>query len=175
MLAYLSVFVFAVLEGEVYYTGACVAASLGKLNWVAVILAGALGGSTGDQLWFYGLRGRLDWLDRYSWLKKRHAAVSERMVTHQTPMLLASRFLPGLRLAIAAASAYARVSPLKFTALNLLSALGWASAIMLVVAKLGPEALSALGVSGWWGPVIPAALVLIFFHWLARPSPTTPQ
>ena len=42
-------------------------------------------------------------------------------------------------------------------------------AIMLVIAKLGPNALSAFGLRGWWGPLVPAALVLIFFRWLGRP------
>ena len=52
MLLYLPIFVFAILEGEVYYTTMCVAAAAGKLNWTGVLVAGALGGSTGDQLWY---------------------------------------------------------------------------------------------------------------------------
>ena len=170
MLAYISVYIFAILEGEVYYTTACVAASMGKLNWAAVILAGALGGSTGDQIWFYLLRGRLDWLDRYQWLARHHAAVSARVAAHETPMILAGRFLPGLRVAVSAACAYAKVNPLKYSALNLVSGFLWASAIMLLVAWLGPQALGAMGLSGWWAPIVPAVLVLIFFRWLARPQ-----
>ena len=169
MLPYLPIVFFAILEGEIYYTTACVAASLGKLNWVAVIAAGALGGATGDQIWFYLLRGRLDWLNRYPKLAARQAAVSARVAAHETTMLLASRFLPGLRVAIPVACAYAHVNPLKFSALNLLSAFAWASAIMLIVARLGPDAMSAIGLKGWWGPIVPAVLVVIFFRWLARP------
>src|SRR5712692_4083891 len=143
MLPYIPIFVFAILEGEIYYISACVAASLGKLNWAGVVLAGALGGSTGDQLWFYVLRGRLDWLDRFPWLARHHAAVSARVKSNETRMLLASRFLPGLRVAIPVACAYARVKPVKFSVLNLVSAFGWAGSIMLIVAKLGPDALRA--------------------------------
>jgi hypothetical protein len=40
---------------------------------------------------------------------------------------------------------------------------------MLVVVKLGPDAMSALGLKGWWGFLVPAALVLLFFRWLGRP------
>ena len=168
MLAYVSIFIAAIIEGEIYYITACVAASFGKLNWVAVIVAGALGGSTGDQLWFYILRGRLGWLDRYPWLRRHHAAVSARVASHETPMVLLSRFLPGLRVAIPVACAYARVKPLRFSVLNLVSAFAWASAIMLIVARLGPNALAFLGLSGWWAPIVPAVLVLIFFRWLGR-------
>ena len=171
MLPYLSIYIFAILEGEIYYITACVAASFGKLNWAAVIVAGALGGSTGDQLWFYILRGRLGWLDRYPWLKRHHAAVSARIAANETPMLLVSRFLPGLRVAIPVACAYARVKPIRFSALNLVSAFAWASAIMLIVARLGPRAMAALGLSGWWAPIVPAVFVLLFFRWLSRDSP----
>ncbi len=92
------------------------------------------------------------------------------MAAHETPMLLASRFLPGLRVAVSVACAYAKVNPIKFSVLNLVSAFAWASGIMLLVARLGPKALTALGVSGWWGPIVPAVLVLLFFRWLARPE-----
>ena len=45
----------------------------------------------------------------------------------------------------------------------------WAGSIMLVVAKLGPGVLSAIGVEGWWGALVPAVLVFVFFRWLSRP------
>ena len=168
MLAYIPIFVFAILEGEIYYIAACVAASLGKLYWPGVLVAGALGGSAGDQLWFYMLRGRLSWLDRYPRLAKYHAAVRDRVHAHENVMVLLSRFLPGLRVAIPVACAYAGVKPIRFSALNLVSAFAWASAIMLVVARLGPDALRAFGLDGWWGPLIPAVLVFLFFRWLGR-------
>ena len=53
--------------------------------------------------------------------------------------------------------------------LNFISAFAWASAIMLVVIKLGPNAMNALGLEGWWGALVPAVLVLVFFRWLGRP------
>ena len=53
MLVYLSIFIAAILEGEIYYIAMCVAAGAGKLRWEGVLIAGALGGSAGDQFWFY--------------------------------------------------------------------------------------------------------------------------
>jgi membrane protein DedA with SNARE-associated domain len=82
-------------------------------------------------------------------------------------MVLLSRFLPGLRVAIPVACAYAGTRPLKFSLLNMLSAVAWAGAILLLVA-LGSQALVAFGLSKWWGPLIPAALVVLFFRWLSR-------
>jgi membrane protein DedA with SNARE-associated domain len=170
MLLYLPVFLFAIAEGEIYYITMCVAASAGRLDWKGVMIAGALGGSTGDQLWFYLLRGHIHWLDRYPWLARHRDTVVDRVNAHQTLMLLLSRFLPGLRVAIPVACAYAGVGPLRFSALNLLSAFAWAGSIMLIVAKLGPNALRAIGLEGWWGAMVPAVLVLAFLRWLGRPS-----
>jgi membrane protein DedA with SNARE-associated domain len=170
VLLYLPIFLFAILEGEIYYIAMCVAASAGKLRWEGVMIAGALGGSVGDQLWFYLLRGHIHWLDRYPWLARRRNAVVDRVKAHQTLMVLVSRFPPGLRIAIPVACAYAGVRPLQFSALNLVSAFAWAGSIMLVVAKLGPNALKAIGLEGWWGAIVPAVLVLVFFRWLGRPA-----
>ena len=169
MLVYLSIFIFAVLEGEVYYSGASAKAVAGELSWPLVVVAGALGGATGDQVWFYVLRGRLHWLDRYPRLKKYRDFVSSRVHEHETGMVLASRFLPGLRTAIPIACAYAGVRPIKFSLLNLTSALAWAGAIMLLV-RAGSKTLLAIGLNAWWGPFIPAAIVVLFFRWLGRPS-----
>jgi len=169
MLAYIPIFIFAILEGEIYYITMCVAVAAGKLNWAGVLTAGALGGATGDQIWFYLLRGRIHWLDRYPWMARHRDAVVHRVQDSQNLILVISRFLPGLRTAIPIASAYAGLHPLHFSSLNLVSAFLWASTIMLVVTKLGPGAMERLGLHGWWGALVPAALVLLFFNWLGRP------
>ncbi|HKF68663.1 MAG TPA: VTT domain-containing protein [Vicinamibacterales bacterium] len=168
MFVYLPVFLFAILEGEIYYITMCVAVAAGRLNWLGVLVAGALGGATGDQIWFYLLRGRIHWLDRYPWMARHRDAVVHRVQDRQNVILLISRFLPGLRTAIPIASAYAGLRPIHFSSLNLVSAFLWASTIMLVVTKLGPRAMERLGLHGWWGYLVPAALVLLFFNWLGR-------
>ena len=139
MLIYLPIYIAAIIEGEIYYITMCVAAAAGKVAWEGVLVAGALGGATGDQLWFYVLRGRLHWLDRYPWMARHRDAVVHRVKDSQNLMLVISRLLPGLRTAIPIACAYAGVKPLKFSSLNLLSAFIWAGSIMLVVTKLGPS------------------------------------
>ena len=130
MLIYFSIYVAAVLEGEIYYIAMCAAAAAGRLRWEGVLIAGALGGATGDQFWFYLLRGRIHWLDRYPWMARHRDAVVHRVKDNEKLILLISRFLPGLRTAIPIASAYAGVKPLHFSLLNLVSAFLWASAIM---------------------------------------------
>jgi membrane protein DedA with SNARE-associated domain len=171
MLVYLPIYIAAILEGEIYYISVCGAAISGRLHWIPVLIAGALGGATGDQLWFYILRGRVNWLNRYPKIARYRDRVSAHVHAHETLIILASRFLPGLRTAIPVACAYADVRPLKFTSLNLISAFAWASALMLFV-KVGSRTLNAFGLEAWWGPFIPAALLIAFFIWLGRPSRT---
>jgi membrane protein DedA with SNARE-associated domain len=146
----------------------CADAVSGRLFWPAVIVAGALGGGFGDQVWFYALRGRIHWIDRYPRLAKYRDTVMEHVHAHETGLVLVSRFLPGLRTAIPIACAYAAVRPLKYSALSFVSAFAWAGAIMAFV-KTGSTTLAAFGLDTWWGPFIPAVFVIAFFRWLSRP------
>lgn len=169
MLAYFVIVFFAVIEGEIYYSKVCADAMSGALNWVGVWCAGAIGGSLGDQICFYALRRRIHWLDRFPRLGRYRDAVSARVHSHEALMVLSGRFLPGLRTAIPVACAYAEMRPLKFSALNLVSGFAWAGAIMLFV-KLGSNTLTAIGLTAWWAPLIPAVFVIAFFRWLSRPA-----
>ena len=171
MLEYLPIYIAAILEGEVYYSKVAADAIRGDLFWPAVLACGALGGSTGDQLWFYVLRGRVHWLNRYPWMAKYRDRVIDHVHRHESGLVLSSRFLPGLRTAIPIACAYAGMNALKFTTLNLISAFAWAATIMAFV-KFGTNTLTRFGLNAWWGPFIPAAIVILFFRWLGRPGRT---
>jgi membrane protein DedA with SNARE-associated domain len=168
-LAYLGVFIATVIEGEVVFVAATVLVRTGHLEAAGVYAAAALGGSVGDQIYFYALRGRLrPLIDRFPKFAGRRDRVVEKVRRHASAMILACRFLPGLRIAIPAACAYAHVSPARFTLLSLLSSLGWAAAVMGFVAWLGPSSLEELGLKAWWTPLVPAALVIAFMYWLGR-------
>jgi membrane protein DedA with SNARE-associated domain len=168
-LAYLAVFIATVIEGEVVFVGAAVLVHLGRLDAAGVYVAAALGGSVGDQLYFYALRGRLrGWLDRFPTWSRRRDRIIARVRRNASGMILACRFLPGLRVAIPAACAYADVPPVRFTALSLVSSLAWAAIVMGFIAYLGPASFAELGVRAWWTPLVPASLVIGFTYWLSR-------
>ena len=169
MIQYLAIYIAAIIEGEIYYSKVCADAVSGRLFWPLVITVGALGGATGDQLWFYVLRGRIHWLDRFPMLARSRNAVSERVHRNETALVLVSRFLPGLRTAIPIACTYAGMNAAKFSTLNLISAFAWAATIFAFV-KGGSSTLGAFGLDVWWGPFIPAAIVILFFRWLSRPK-----
>jgi membrane protein DedA with SNARE-associated domain len=168
VLPYLGVFAAAALEGEVVFITASVAVGLGKLNAAGVLIAGALGGSAGDQFFFHVLRGRLGWLSRIPVVARRHDAIVGRLRRHETIIILCSRFLPGLRTPIAAACAYAGVRPLTYSILNLISAFAWAASLLTLTAWVGPSVMAQLGLPRWAAFLVPAVLVVGFFYWISR-------
>jgi membrane protein DedA with SNARE-associated domain len=168
-IAYGAIFLAAMLEGEVVFVAASVIVAAGQLNVMPVLVAGALGAATGDQIYFYALRGRVSaWLMRFRVIAARHPVIVSRVRRHQVLMILALRFAPGLRIAIAAACAYADVSRLRFSALNTLMAFVWAGGMLTLVTKVGPAALTHAGVSGLGGAAVAAVLVVSFSWWLGR-------
>lgn len=164
---YLAIFLAAVVEGEIVFVGACVLVRMGHLDPMGVFLAGALGGSAGDQAYFYLFRGRLrNWLSRFGFWRRNRHRLDHLVERHATKMILACRFLPGMRILIQAACAHAGVSPAKFSALSLISSFVWAGMILSLVSYFGPEILERFGITAWWAPVIVALAVISVFQWL---------
>ncbi len=167
--AYLGIFIAAILEGEVVFIAASIAAAAGTLNPWAVWIAGALGGSTGDQFYFYAFRGPLGpWLDRFPRIARRRKAIARLVRRYQFPLTASCRFLPGLRIAIPAACASASVPPLFFSTVNLISAFIWAAAILGLITWAGSNAEASLGVARNWALGVSAAIVLLAFLALGR-------
>jgi membrane protein DedA with SNARE-associated domain len=174
VLAYAAVFAAAIVEGEIVFVASAVLVAAGKLDALAVLTCGAVGAATGDQLVFYALRGRIaGWLKRSRAVAARHASIVSRVQRHQSLMILAIRFAPGLRIAITAACAYGNISPVRFTTLNLISAVMWAAVLLTLVSRVGPGALQYFGMGGVWGAIIAAVLLVVFAWWLSRESRIT--
>jgi membrane-associated protein len=167
-LAYVVIFLAAAVEGEIVFVTAAILAGLGKLNPYGVLIAGALGGSAGDQFYFYALRSTAKgWVSRLVSRIPRHQAAFSRIRRRKGMMIFACRFLPGLRIAIPAACAYAGVPAAQFTLLSLAGSFAWAAAILAAIAYLGPQVITF---TAWWTPAIPAVLILLFIYWLGRTS-----
>jgi len=173
-LAYLVVFLAALVEGEIVFIAAATLAGQGSLDPFGVIAAGTLGAAAGDQIPFYLLRYRVrSWMDRLPVMRSVSATLVSAVTRRRALLAFSIRFAPGLRIAIAVACAYAGVPPLIFSSCSILGAVVWSASIMMVVGWLGPQWLSRLGVSGWWTALVPAvALVLMLkaVGWRGRKS-----
>ena len=161
-LAYVAVFLAALIEGEIFFVAAAVLAGQGALNPFGVVAAGTLGAATGDQIPFYLLRWHVrSWLDRIPAVRRVSGTLIGAVRRRRALLPFLIRFAPGLRIAISSACAYADVPPLIFSTCSVLGALVWATCIVVVVGWLGPEFLSRLGISGWWAIFVPALVFLI--------------
>lgn len=156
------------------FLGAAALVSQGVLGAVPVLLWGALGATAGDQLVFYALRGRARrWLDRWPRIEKIGLAFAPRVRKSEVFAILVIRFAPGMRIAIAAACAYANVPALKFSVLSVCSSLAWASVLLSLVAYVGPTALDWLGVDSWVAAIITAVVMMAVFVWRGRKNRAT--
>jgi membrane protein DedA with SNARE-associated domain len=163
-LIYLAIVVATILEGEVTFVTASTLVAEGRLNPIAVLIAGALGSAIGDQAYFYIFRGGLHRIiRRFPNLQRRAEPLVARVRRNDSAMVLLIRFAPGLRVVLAAACAYARVSPLKFSVLNTLTCFIWAAALLGLVAYVGPTYLAQFGLSGWKGALLVGVVIVIVF------------
>ena len=167
LLPYGGIALAAIVEGEVTYIGAATLVAEGKLNALAVLVAGALGAAIGDQAFFYLFRGRLPmWLARYPSLERKTAPLVDRVRRHGALMVLLIRFAPGLRIALTAACAAAEIPAWTVSTLNLFSAFVWAGVVLALVAWLGPTYLATFGLAGWRGALVAGGLFLVLFRLL---------
>jgi len=170
-LAYVVVFLAALIEGEVVFVAAATLAGQGSLDPLGVVAAGTLGAAAGDQIPFYLLRYRVrSWLDRLPAMRRVSGRLIVAVSRRGALLSFLIRFAPGLRIAIASACAYADVPPLIFSTCSVLGALVWATCIVGVVGWLGPEFLSRLGLSGWWAILVPALILLSLLKAIAWSS-----
>jgi membrane protein DedA with SNARE-associated domain len=156
---YFGVFLWAALGGEEGIVVAVWMVKKGLLNLPGVIVASALGGAVGDHVYFYLAR-------HYGWMRLRRSARFQRalerahaLVARYGPSaVVASRFLIGLRITIPVVCGAAGMSPLTYSALNLVSAFFWAWFYGLALTSVWSASLSS---RLWIGGAIVTAFVLI--------------
>src|SRR5262244_454553 len=95
---YFAVLVAAFLEGEATLIAAGVMCGAGLLDWKLTILAAAIGGSAGDQIYFYAAHERAAWaIKKSKRLSKAYPKIQKIVLRHATIAVLLSRFAAGFR------------------------------------------------------------------------------
>ena len=116
------------LEGESVLLLAGFAAFSGYLDLSTVVGVATVGSFLGDQLWF--LLGR--WrgtrlLERFPRFTAPAARAERLLAKYHGPVILAVRFLYGLRIVLPFVIGMSRISTLRFQYLNLIGAVLWAA------------------------------------------------
>jgi membrane protein DedA with SNARE-associated domain len=125
---YLAILVAAFWEGEVVLIAAGALCGSGYLDWRLTILAAAIGGSAGDQIYFYAAQNRAARaIKKSKRLSKWYPKISKFVLRHSTVAVLLSRFAAGLRITIPLVCATVGMPAKKYSILSLLSGFAWAS------------------------------------------------
>jgi membrane protein DedA with SNARE-associated domain len=127
---YLAILIGTFLEGETILVLGGFAAHRGYLSLPWVILAAFVGSLSGDQVFFYlGRRhSRIILAKRQSW-KGRIERVQKLLDRFRTPLILAFRFLYGLRTVAPFVIGMSSVPTGRFIFLNAVGALVWAAGV----------------------------------------------
>ena len=135
---YFAILFAAFWEGEVVLITAGTLCGAGLLDWRLTILAAAIGGSAGDQIYFYAAHERAARaIKKSKRLSKWYPKVSKFILRHSTLAVLLSRFAAGLRITIPLVCATAGMPAKKYSTLNLISAFAWASFWVAITYQIG--------------------------------------
>lgn len=125
---YLAIPIAAFWEGEVVLIAAGTLCGRGYLDWRLTILCAAIGGSAGDQIYFYAAHERAARLIKKSKrLSRWYPRISKFVLRHSTVAVLFSRFAAGFRITIPLVCSTAGMPARKYSVLSLISAFAWAS------------------------------------------------
>src|SRR5574337_768429 len=168
---YLAVAVGTFLEGETVLVLAGAAAARGHLALPWVITIATVASFLGDQLAFWaGRRYGAGLVVRFPTLKPHAERTLALLDRHHVALILAVRFLYGLRIAGPIAIGMAGVAPLRVLLLNFIGAVVWAVAIAGAGYWFGQalaSLLPGLDVDEPWLIGAAAATVALWW-WLAR-------
>ncbi|PWT93431.1 MAG: hypothetical protein C5B55_04540 [Blastocatellia bacterium] len=135
---YFAILFAAFWEGEAVLITAGTLCGAGLLDWRLTILAAAIGGSAGDQVYFYAAHERAARaIQKSKRLRKWYPKVSQFVLRHSTIAVLFSRFAAGLRITIPLVCATAGMPAKKYSVLNLVSGFAWASFWVAITYQIG--------------------------------------
>jgi membrane protein DedA with SNARE-associated domain len=171
---YWAVFGWTFIEGESLLALAGLAAQQGWLEFPLVIAAAIAGSFLGDQIWFFlGRHQGPKFLARYPKFAPKVARAHELLERYQTPLILAVRFLYGLRAVLPFVIGMSRISTLKFQLLNFAGAVIWSATIASAGYLFGNAVEYALGDVHKYGKYVIAAVAVVFLvvWWASRRRP----
>jgi membrane protein DedA with SNARE-associated domain len=127
---YLAVFVGTFLEGETILLIAGFAAFRGYLNLPLVMLIAFIGSFIGDQFYFYlGRRHGRTILARFPRFQPQAEKVHRLLERHHAPLIVALRFLYGIRVVGPMVIGMSQVPARRFLFFNMIGGLIWAPLI----------------------------------------------
>lgn len=130
---YIILFIWSLLEGELGLVMAGILAHTGDMNIFIAILVAALGGFTGDQIFFYIGRFNRYFVQRKLLKHRRKFALATILLNkYGWYIIFIQRYLYGLRAIIPITIGTTKLCWKKFAVINLISAFIWASITIVI-------------------------------------------
>lgn len=160
--AYLIIFLWCILEGEMALILGGIFAHEGHVNLAMIVFVAGLGGFVGDQIYFYIGRYNKKYIQKKLKTQRRKFAVAHLLLQRfGWPIIFVQRYMYGFRTVIPMSIGITRYSSKKFAFINLLSAWVWAAITILLAWYFGGQIWQAVtwAEQHWYY----AALIIISF------------
>ncbi|MBF7042929.1 DedA family protein [Campylobacter volucris] len=166
--AYIIVFLWCMLEGELALILAGIFAHEGHVNLGLIIFIAGLGGFAGDQIYFYIGRYNKKYIQKKLRTQRRKFAIAHLLLQRfGWPIIFIQRYMYGFRTIIPMSIGLTRYSAKKFAFINLISAWAWAAITILLAWFFGEEIWLGVKWAGehWYFaiPIIVSFLLALFF------------
>lgn len=168
---YFAVFIGSILEGETILVLAGFAAHQGYLSFPVVVLLALLGGTLGDQIYFF--LGRFyggNILARFPQLASRTGSVRQLIERYHTSLIVGVRFMYGFRIIGPLVIGMSEVCAWRFILLNLCGATAWSILIGGAGYLFGQTLqLLTINIKRYEGIALVVMVILVFiFHLIRR-------
>ena len=166
--AYVVLFIWCALEGEVALILGGIMAHEGHINLPLGIFVAGLGAFCGDQFYFYIGRYNKKYISEKLSKQRRKFAIAHLLLQrYGWPIIFLQRYMYGFRMVIPMSIGITRYSSKKFAIINLFSAWCWAAATMVLAWYFGEEIWQGIRLAEkhWYFaiPLIAGFLYLLYF------------
>ena len=142
---YIILFIWSIFEGETGLVMAGVLSHTGDMNLVLAIIVAALGGFTGDQIYYYIGKLNREWVLKELKAHRRKFAKARLLLRKYGGwVIFIQRFIYGMRTIIPMTIGVLGYDAKKYAIINLISAFVWASLTIIPSYIFGEEILALL-------------------------------
>ncbi|BCZ18669.1 Ubiquitous DedA transporter family [Helicobacter sp. NHP19-012] len=164
---YVILFFWSILEGEIGLILAGMACYEGHMNVFLAISVAALGGFSGDQMYFHIGRTSKTYLNKKLEKQRRKLALAHLLLQkYGWFVIFIQRYMYGMRTIIPISIGLTRYNALKFAAINLLSAFVWASITIVLAWYFGAQLFDLLELIKRY-PYVFILILLVFLGFVA--------
>lgn len=166
--AYIIIFIWCMMEGEIALVIAGVMAHEGHVNLAFITFIAGLGGFCGDQIYFYIGRYNKNFINKKLEKHRQKFAIGHLLLKkYGWPVIFFQRYMYGLRAVIPMSIGITRYDAKKFAFINLISAWCWAASTIFLAWYFGAEIwyLVNLAEKHWYYaiPIIAIFVLIVYF------------